>query len=386
MPQKLKPMRTVCGLDVHKDSIFVCILNENGILFQDKIGVLTPDLERLVNVLHEHGATEVCMESTSIYWMPVWRILEPYFSLKLVNPYFIKQLPGKKSDIKDAEWIATCLLKDLIRGSYVPEDRIQQLRQYDRRIFDLNKDIVYKLAKLDASLQRCNIRISNYVSTTDGKSYQKVVEKIAEGTTDPKLLAGLIHGRIMNRIGKEVITASLTGVITQTDIDIIRQMREEVRIAQKHRDECQAKMEELCNKWFPDQMKNLQTVPGVSLRSATSVIAELGTDMSSFEDAAHLVSWSGLKPRNDESAGKIKSRKITHGNKFLRKTLIECSWAAAKTRGCFYNTFSYHQTVVRRKNKMKVQVAIARKMLAAIWFILHDNVPYRDYTPDIVAE
>ena len=379
-------MRTVCGLDVHKDSIFVCILNENAILFQDKIGVLTPDLERLVDVLHEHGATEVCVESTSIYWMPVWRILESYFSLKLVNPYFIKQLPGKKSDVKDAEWIAICLLKDLIRGSYVPEDRIQQLRQYDRRIFDLNKDIVYKLTKLDAALQRCNIRISNYVSTTDGKSYQKVVEKISEGITDPKVLAGLIHGRIVNRVGKEVITASLTGVVTQTDIDVIRQIRDEVTLAQKHRKECLDKMEELCNKWFPEQMKNLQTVPGVSLRSATSVIAELGTDMSSFEDAAHLVSWSGLKPRNDESAGKIKSRKITHGNKFLRKTLIECTWAASKTRGCFYNKFSYHQTVVRRKNKMKVQVAIARKMLTAIWFILHNNVSYRDYTPDIAAE
>ena len=386
MPQKLKPMRTVCGLDVHKDSIFVCILNEKGILFQDKIGVLTPDLERLVDVLHEHGATEVCMESTSIYWMPVWRILEPYFSLKLVNPYFIKQLPGKKSDVKDAEWIAICLLKDLIRGSYVPEDRIQQLRQYDRRIFDLNKDIVYKLTKLDAALQRCNIRLSNYVSATDGKTYQKVVEKISEGVTDPKVLTGLIHGRILNRVGKDIITASLTGVITQTDIDVIRQMRDEVTLAQKHRKECLDKMKELCSKWFPDQMKNLQTVPGVSLRSATSVIAELGTDMSSFEDAAHLVSWSGLKPRNDESAGKIKSRKITHGNKFLRKTLVECSWAAAKTRGCFYNTFSYRQTVVRRKNRMKVQVARARKMLAAIWFILHDNVPYRDYTPDIAAE
>ena len=386
MPQKLKPMRTVCGLDVHKDSIFVCILNEKGILFQDKIGVLTSDLEQLVKVLHEHAVTEVCMESTSIYWMPVWRILEPYFSLKLVNPYFIKQLPGKKSDVKDAEWIATCLLKDLIRGSYVPEDRIQQLRQYDRRIFDLNKDIVYKLTKLDAALQRCNIRISNYVSTTDGKSYQKVVEKISEGVTDPKVLVSLIHGRTINRVGTDVITASLTGVITQTDIDVIRQMREEVLLAQKHRDECLSKMEELCNKWFPKQMKNLQTVPGVSLRSATSVIAELGTDMSSFEDAAHLVSWSGLKPRNDESAGKIMSRKITHGNKFLRKTLIECSWAASRTRGCFYNTFSYHQTVVRRKNKMKVQVAIARKMLVTIWFILNDNVPYRDYTPDIVAE
>ena len=163
-------------------------------------------------------------------------------------------------------------------------------------------------------------------------------------------------------------------------------MRDEVILAKKHRDECVSKMEELCNKWFPSQIKNLQTIPGVKVRSATSIIAELGTDMSSFEDAAHLVSWSGLKPRNEESAGKIKSRKITHGNKYLRQTLIECSWAASNMHGCFYNKFSYQQTVVRRKNKMKVKVAIARKILTAIWFILHDNVVYRDYTPDIVAE
>ena len=379
-------MRTVCGLDVHKDSVFVCIINENGILFQEKFGVLTPDLERMVDILHEYEATEVCMESTSIYWMPVWKVLEPYFSLKLVNPYFIKQLPGKKSDIKDAEWIATCLLKDLIRGSYVPEDRIQQLRQYDRRLFDLNKEIIYKLTKLDAALQRCNIRISNYVSTTDGKGYKSVVEKIASGETNPETLTKLIHGRTINRVGRDVITASLTGVITQVDIDVIHQMNEEVKLAQKHKDECLAKMEELCNKWFPKQMKNLQTIPGVKLRSATSIIAELGTDMSSFQDAAHLVSWSGLKPRNEESAGKIKSRKVTHGNKYLRQTLIECSWAASHKQGCFYNKFSYHQTVVRHKNKLKVQVAIARKMLTAIWFILHNNVAYKDYTLDIVAE
>ena len=386
VPKIVMPMRTVCGLDVHKDSVFVCILNENGILFQEKFGVLTPDLESMVVALHEYEATEVCMESTSIYWLPVWRVLEPYFSLKLVNPFFIKQLPGKKSDIKDAEWIATCLLKDLICGSYVPEDRIQQLRQYDRRIFDLSKEIVYKLTKLDAALQRCNIRISNYVSTTDGKSYKSVVEKIASGETDPEILTKLIHGRTINKVGRDVITASLTGVITQIDIDVIHQMNEEVKLAQKHKDECLAKMEEMCNLWFPKQMENLQTIPGIKVRSATSIIAELGTDMSSFQDAAHLVSWCGLKHRNEESAGKIKSRKITHGNKYLRKTLIECSWAAAHKQGCFYNKFSYHQTIVRHKNKMKVQVAIARKILTAVWYILHDNVPYRDYTPDIVAE
>ncbi len=224
-------MRTICGLDVHKDSVFACILNENEILFQEKFGVLTADLESLLGKLSEYGVEEVCMESTSIYWMPVWRILEPCFSLKLVNPFFIKQIPGKKSDVKDAEWIARCILNNLIGGSYVPDDRIQQLRQYDRRISDLNKEIVYKLTKLDAALQRCNIRISNYVSTVDGKSYKNVVKSISEGITDPKVLAGLIHGRTVNKFSKEVIQASLTGVITGTDIEVIRQLREEVILA-----------------------------------------------------------------------------------------------------------------------------------------------------------
>jgi transposase len=377
-------MRQVCGLDVHKDSVFVCILNEKGVVFQEKFGVLTPELEQLAAKLQELDVGEVCMESTSVYWMPVWRVLEPYVAeMKLVNPYFIKQLPGKKSDVKDAEWIATCLLKDLIRGSYVPADIIQQLRQYDRRISDLNAECVRKLGKLDAALQRCNIRISNYVSTTDGKSYKEVIRLLSEGIRDPNELLKVIHSRTVNRVGRDIILASLTGVFSDTDIDIIRQLREEVELAQRHKDECQSKMDAICQQHFPKQLKNLQTIPGVKGRSVTAIIAEVGSDVSSFQDAAHLVSWCGLKPRNEESAGKIKARSITHGNKYLRKTMIECSWGAAKTQGCFLNKFSYYQTVVRRKNKMKVQVAIARKMLVAIWHVLHDNVAYRDYTPDI---
>lgn len=378
-------MRQVCGLDVHKDSVFVCIINENGAVFQGKYGVLTPELEQMLSVMLQYNVEEVCMESTSIYWMPVWRVLENYVSIKLVNPYFIKQLPGKKSDVKDAEWIATCLLKDLIKGSYVPDDLIQQLRQYDRRIFDLNAEIVRKLGKLDAALQRCSIRISNYVSTTDGKSYKEVVRLISEGICAPSELAKVIHGRTVNRVGKDVVLASLTGVISDTDIDVIRQLREEVAIAERHKDECQSKMDTICQQYFPDQLKNLQTIPGIKERSATAIIAEVGTDMSSFEDAAHLVSWCGLKPRNEESAGKIKARSITHGNRYLRKTLIECAWAASKTQGCYFNKFSYHQVVVRRKSKMKVQVAIARKVLTAVWYVMHDNVAYRDFTPDITS-
>ena len=377
-------MRQVCGLDVHKDSVFVCILNENGVVFQEKFGVLTPELEQLAAKLQELDVSEVCMESTSVYWMPVWRVLEPYVAeMKLVNPYFIKQLPGKKSDVKDSEWIATCVLKDLIRGSYVPADIIQQLRQYDRRISDLNAECVRKLGKLDAAIQRCNIRISNYLSTTDSKSYKDVVRLVADGIRDPEELIKVVHSRIVNKAGTDVIMASLSGVLSDTDIDIIRQLREEIVLAERHKDECQAKMDAICQQHFPEQLKNLQTIPGIKGRSATAIIAEVGSDVSSFQDAAHLVSWCGLKPRNEESAGKIKARSITHGNKYLRKTMIECAWAASKTQGCFLNKFSYYQTVVRRKNRMKVQVAIARKMLVAIWYVLHGNVAYRDYTPAI---
>lgn len=376
-------MRQVGGLDVHKDSVFLCVVNENGVVYRDKFGVLTPELERMAGIMQEYDVQEACMESTSIYWMPVWRVLEPYVSLKLVNPFFIRQLPGKKSDVKDAEWIATCLLKNLVSGSYVPEELIQQLRQYDRRISDLNSEIVRKLGKLDTAMQRCNIRISNYMSTTDSKSYKEVVRLISEGVRDPVELSKVVHGKTANVVGKEVIVAALTGVITDADVDMLRQLRDEIDLAQKHRDECQGRMESLCEKYFKEEMNNLQTIPGISKRSATAIIAEVGGDVNAFQDAAHLVSWAGLKPRNEESAGKIKSTRTTHGNKYLRKTLVECSWAASHKHGCFFNRFSYIQTTVRHKNKMKIQVAVARKLLTTIWFVLHDHVGYRDFTPDI---
>ena len=138
-------------------------------------------------------------------------------------------------------------------------------------------------------------------------------------------------------------------------------------------------MTALCEQWFPRQLDNLQTIPGVKERSATSIIAEVGTDMGKFQTPKKLVAWVGLRPRNEESAGKIKARRIVHGNKFIRKTMIECSWSAARTKGSFYHDFYHHQTAVRRKNKMKVQVAVARKMLTVVWYVLSTDKPYSPY-------
>ena len=378
-------MRAVCGLDVHKDSVFLCILCETGEIIEKVFGVLTFQLEDMRRLMQSYGVTEVTMESTSVYWIPIWRVLEPHFRLKLVNPYFIRQLPGRKSDVKDAQWIAECTMKDLVRGSFVPPEIIQRLRQYDRRIFDLDAEIVRKLSKLDAVMQRCNIRLSNYVSTTDSKSYKDVVAALCDGVTDPEALITRIHGRITGKHGREAILAALTGVVSEAETDAMRQLKEELDLAQRHKQECHQKMVSICREHFPKQFERLMTIPGIKERAATSLIAEIGVDMTKFQTAAHLASWAGLRPRNDESNRKVKSRRITHGNAFLRKTLIECAWGASRTKGCFFSRFSYHQTQVRKKNKMKVLVAVARKLLIAVWHVLHDETDYRDFDPDCKA-
>ena len=372
-------MRAVCGLDVHKDSVYLCILSEDGELIEKVFGVLTFQLHQMRDLLLAHHVETVSMESTSVYWIPIWRILAPHFHLQLVNPYFIKQLPGHKSDVADAQWIAECTMKNLISSSFVPPEDIQQLRQYDRRIFDLDEEIVRKLSKLDAVMQRCNIRLSNYVSNVDCKSYKDVVRKISEGVTDPEILIEEIHGRIIKHHGRETILASLTGIISQAEIDVLRQLREELDLAEEHKQECLERMLKICQERYPDELRRLQTIPGVKERTATSLIAEIGTDMSKFETANHLAAWSGLRPRNDESNRKFKSRRITHGNVYLRKNIIQCAWAASRTKDCFFSKFSYHQTQVRKKNKMKVIVAVARKLLVAAWHVIHDKTDYVDF-------
>ena len=372
-------MRSVCGLDVHKDSVYLCILSEDGELIEKVFGVLTFQLHQMRDLLLAHHVEKVSMESTSVYWIPIWRILAPNFHLQLVNPYFIKQLPGHKSDVADAQWIAECTMKNLISSSFVPPEDIQQLRQYDRRIFDLDEEIVRKLSKLDAVMQRCNIRLSNYVSNVDCKSYKDVVRKISEGVTDPEILIEEIHGRIIKHHGRETILASLTGVVSQAEIDVLRQLREELDLAEEHKQECLERMLDICKEKYPDELRRLQTIPGVKERTATSLIAEIGTDMSKFETANHLTAWSGLRPRNDESNRKFKSRRITHGNVYLRKNIIQCAWAASRTKNCFFSRFSYHQTQVRKKNKMKVIVAVARKLLVAAWHVIHDKTDYVDF-------
>lgn len=371
--------RIVAGLDVHKDSIYLCIMgHDETIIFQKTYGVLTPDLKQMCDDMLFYGVEEAAMESTAVYWVPVWNALCDSMELKLVNPYFIKQLPGRKSDVKDAQWIAECLLKNLIRGSFVPGQVVQDMRKLNRRIFDLQEDITYTQNKLDAALQRCGFRLSNYVCKITGASYRKVVAAIAKGIPCPEELLKKIHGRVVNKHGKDTILAAITGNFSECDIMVIRQYWEVLEIYLKQSDECSKKLMQMCETHFPKEYKRLQTIPGVKERAASAIIAETGVDMKMFATAAMLVGWCGLKPRNDVSNGRFKSRKITHGNKYLRKILIEISWTASRKRNCFFSNFSYTQVTQKHKSKMKIQVAIARKILVAVWHMLSKEEDFVD--------
>jgi hypothetical protein len=205
-------------------------LDEQGKkIFERRYGTLTPDLMELREALVDTGCGRVAMESTSIYWMPIWNVLYGDFSLTLANPYFIKQLPGRKSDVKDAQWIAECLQKDLIKSSFVVDGVLQQMRQYSRQHRRLTKSRVRLEQQLDNQLQRCNIRFSNYVSNQGNNvSMRKIIKAIISGERDPTKLSRLVHGRTKNKHGEQVIINSLDGVIGQADVELLIQCMEQI--------------------------------------------------------------------------------------------------------------------------------------------------------------
>jgi transposase len=373
-------MKKVCGLDVHKDTIFLCILAENGQTFIKEFGANTPDIIEMRDLLHSNQVLEVAMESTGVYWIPIWRIFQGHFDLKLVNPYFIKQLPGRKTDVKDSEWIATCLQKRLIKGSYIPGKNIQELRQYERRYVHLVGQVTRIEQAIDRQLHRCNIRITNFTSRIGSVSVMNVVKALINNETKPEELIKHVHGRITNK-HKEKIKAALTGYVSDADRFIFRQSYEELEIVTRQQQECVKEMERICDTLYQKELELLCTVPGIQKLSAMTIIAEVGVDLKSFATAASLVGWAGLRPRNDESNKKVKSRKITKGDKYVRRILVQCAWAITRSKKSWLSKKFNEMT--KRLSKKKALIAIARKLLVIIWNILSKHESYRDYKPII---
>jgi len=369
-------MEKACGLDVHKDSVFACILDEQGEKkFEKRFGTLTPELTTLRDTLISHGCGRVAMESTSIYWMPVWQVLESDFELTLANPYFIRQLPGRKTDAKDAAWIGECLQKNQIKGSFVAGDLLQRMRQYTRQCHRLTKNRARLEQQMDNQLQRCNIRFSNYISNQGNNvSQRKIIRAIIKGERDPSALCSLVHGRTLNRHGRDVILHSLDGIIGQADVEMLRQCMEQLDLLENQQATCLTHLEELANIHFAEEISLLCSIPGIKLFSALCILAEIGNDMSQFQKATHLIGWAGLKPRNDETAGKIRSRKTLHGNKYLRQMLVECSWSVTRSNKTFLGR--KYRYLSKRMKSQKALLAITRKLLVIIYNVLKTRRPF----------
>ncbi len=336
---------------------------------------LTSSIIEMGKDLQGKGAITIAMESTGMYWIPVWNILEEMgFTLVLVNPYLIKQMPGRKSDVKDAQWIATLLHKGLLRSSLTPCKEIRELRTYSRRYVKLQQRQTSVLQDMERTLEMCSIRITSFVSNISGKSVLKVIEQIIQGETDPDVLVTCIHGRIVNTHTKQKVGQSLEGFITEHHRFMLELSLQEYELLIRQSTMCLSKMECLCNEHYAKEMKLLMTIPGISNISAMIVLAETGADMKAFENSGKFSGWTGLRPRNDESAGKYKSTATTKGNRFLRDVLVQIAWAASRTKGTYFK--EKFNRLAMRKSRKKALIAIARKIGVLIWNVLAYEQPY----------
>ena len=367
--------KKVCaGLDVHKDSVFAAISKGSNASEVKEFSTLTCSIKELCSWLISEGVKEVAMESTGIYWVPIWNILEAAgFKLMLVNPYFIKQMPGRKSDVKDAQWIALLLTKELLKGSLVPSTQIRTLRAYSREYVKLQQQITRVVQSIERILESANIRITSMTSRIESKTVLKIVSKIIEGETDIDKLYALVHGRIKNSKGEKV-KHSLEGFIKEEHRIILGLRMEEYEMYFKQAELVENKMIEISEVYFKREIEILKTMPGVATQSAIQLIAETGGDMTQFSSSNKITRWAGLCPRNDESAGKIKSKATTKGNSYLRRIIVQIAWASSRTKGSHFQSQFQHLAV--RKGNKKALIAVARKQLAVAWNMLRNNMPY----------
>ncbi len=334
----------------------------------------TLSIRSLGQYLKSEDVKNVAMESTSTYWVPIWDILyEMGFDLKLINPLHIKQMPGRKSDAKDAQWIAELLYKNMLRGSLVPPPLVQELRTYTREYRNLVNQSTKVLTKMDRILVMSGIRLSSCISNIDSKSFIQVVEALIRGETDPEKLVKLVYGNCENKKSGKLCEC-LTGNMKAYHQIKLMTCKQQFDLFEKQISLYLSEMQKLCDEHFCEEINNLTTLPGLSKISAMIIIAETGGDMSVFENSGKFTGWTGLRPRNDESAGKFKSTATTKGNKHLRAIIVQVGWAATRTKESYF--MDKFQKLAMRKSRKKALIAIGRKMLVIIWHILSEKTQY----------
>ena len=375
-------LHTCCaGLDVHKETVVACVrrLAEGKVRQEVRtFRTETNQLLALADWLADEGVTHVAMESTGVYWKPIWNLFEGLFELILCNAEHIKAVPGRKTDVKDSAWIAQLLQHGLLKASFVPEKPVRQLRDLTRSRVQLVRQKVQVANRIQKALEDANIKLASVASDVLGASGRDMLRAIIRGERDPVVLANLARQRLRAKIPQ--LQEALFGEIEDHHRFLLRMLWEQLEFLEKQIDQLTARVAEVLPPPFVEAVTRLQTIPGIDRRAAEGIVAEVGADLKTFASAGHLASWVGICPGNHESAGKRRSGRTTKGNAWLRVLLVQCAWAAGRSKGTYLQAM-FKRLSARRGTK-RALVAVGHRLLEIVYAVLAKGQNYRELGAD----
>lgn len=362
-----------CELDVHKKTVTACIITPKGKVIKT-FGTMTGNILELLDWINVNRCTHVAMESTGVYWKPIYNLLElAGVDVMVVNAHHIKAVPGRKTDVKDAEWIADLLRHGLLKGSYIPSKPQRELRELVRYRKSLIEERTREVNRLQKVLEGCNIKLSSVVSNIMGVSGRSMIEAIINNIDDPQLIAQMAKGRLKSKT--ESLEKALHGLVGPHQRMILATQLRHIDFLDGEIQRLDREVEE---RLFPfeEELELLETIPGVGRRSAESILTEIGFDMDRFPSDGHISSWAGMAPGNNESAGKRKSGRAPKGNKYLRSTLVQCARAASHTKEAYLS--AHFRRIAARRGSNRAAVAVGHSILVICYHILKKRQPYND--------
>ena len=373
--------RCCCGLDVHKDTVAACLrkIGDDGKVHIEKrtYSTMTKGLLALSDWMTSEGVTHVAMESTGVYWKPIWNILEGGFTVLLVNARHIKQVPGRKTDMKDCEWIAQLLQHGLLNSSFVPPTPIRELRDLTRHRAKVTGEQAAVANRIQKMLEDANIKLASVATDVMGVSGRAMLKAIISGQEDPKVLADLAKRRLRGKIPQ--LKLALEGRVTEHHRFMLGTLLDQWEYLESLVKRLDGRIEDVMRP-FEESVELLKSIPGVEQCTAENLIAEIGNNMDQFPSAEHLASWAGMCPGNNESAGKRKSGTTPKGNRWLRRTLNQSAWAASHTKNTYLS--AQYRRLASRRGKKRAIVAVGHTILKIVYHMLKHKVSYHDLGND----
>lgn len=371
----------VAGLDVHQATVVATVrvpsADGGRQMLTETFGTMTDDLLALRDWLQTYAVTDVALESTGVYWRPVYYVLEGAFTLLLINMRELKHLPGRKTDVKDSEWLAQLLECGLLRSSFVPPPPIRELRDLTRYRVQQVRDHTQEVNRLHKVLQDAGVKLSTVMTHVVGVSGRAMLAALIEGTTDPAVLADLARGKLRKKLPE--LRRALVGRFRPHHAFLLEQVLAKIDFLEEAIDRLTTEIDRRLAPFEP-MLANLDTIPGINRRVATSLLAETGGDMRRFPSAGHLCSWAAVCPGLDESAGKRRSGRLRKGNAYLRGALIEAGLGAKRKNGSALQARYYR--VKRHRGHKKAVVAVAHQILEIAYYIMRDGVTYQELGAD----